>query len=62
MLEDLRQADAIEIEVTPAMIAAGVEEMMQHHFGSETAYVLECLYRAMAYAALSAASPISRSK
>jgi hypothetical protein len=62
MLGDSIQADAIEIEVTPAMIAAGVEEMTEHNFGCDTAYVLGCVYRAMAYAALSAASPISRSK
>lgn len=44
------QAGAFEIEVTPAMVAAGVTEMREHRYGGDTEYMLECIYRAMAYA------------
>lgn len=48
-----RQAGA-EIEVTPEMIEAGLEELYQHRFGSDLRYVLEVVYRAMAYSSVSA--------
>ena len=40
-----------EIEITPAMIAAGLEELRDHNYAGDTDYMLECVYRAMAYAA-----------
>lgn len=51
-----------EVEVTPAMIEAGLEELRQHSFGEELPYLLECVYRAMAYEALAPASVTSASK
>jgi hypothetical protein len=45
-----------QIEVTPAMIEAGQAEMSEHHYGGDTAYMLECVYRAMAYASRDASA------
>ncbi len=39
-----------EIEVTPAMIAAGKEALREYSFADDMGYVIECVYRAMAYA------------
>ena len=39
-----------EIEVTVAMVKAGLEELGDHHYADDWAYVLECVYRAMTYA------------
>lgn len=44
------------IEVTDAMIAAGLDEFREHHYGSDVPYVLESVYRAMAYASLDASA------
>jgi hypothetical protein len=41
---------APEIEVTPAMIEAGLYELYEHNFGDDVKLVLEDVYRAMAYA------------
>ena len=38
------------IQVTPAMIAAGVDELREHALGDDWGCVLEDVYRAMAYA------------
>lgn len=45
-----------EIEVTPAMIDAGLEELYQHHYGEGLRHLLESVYRAMAYARVCASS------
>jgi hypothetical protein len=37
------------IEVTPEMIAAGLEELRDHHLGDDWPYVLESVFRAMLY-------------
>jgi hypothetical protein len=39
-----------EIEVTEAMVAAGLDEMRDHHYESDTKWMLECIFRAMLYA------------
>lgn len=44
------QADATEIEITPEMVRAGLDEMREHQMMEDMSYVLECVYRAMAYA------------
>ena len=45
-----------EISVTPRMIAAGLAELREHHYDDDAEYMLECVYRAMAYASFSASS------
>ena len=55
-LDDSRQAGANEIEVTPAMIAAGLDELLQHSFADVWPDVLEAIYRSMAYASVAALS------
>ena len=50
-----------EIVVSPAMIDAGLEEFRSHHYGGDTRYMLESVFREMAYASVSA-SVISSSK
>lgn len=45
-----------EIVVTNEMVKAGLEEMREHHYDEEMAYILECVYRAMAYESDSASS------
>jgi hypothetical protein len=45
-----------DIEVTPEMLAAGLDELYQHHFGEDPRLVLEAVYYAMAYAARERAS------
>ena len=54
MLQDSGQAGAYrEIEVTPKMVDAALDEMRQNNFGGDMAYMAymaECIYRAMAYA------------
>lgn len=42
--------DRPEIEVTPEMVAAGLQALSEHSFSDELPYVLESVYRAMAYA------------
>ncbi len=52
-----RQAGAFEqIEVTSEMIAAGLDELRERHFDDGLSYVLESVYRAMAYARPSASA------
>ncbi|MDR7116817.1 hypothetical protein J2X41_002717 [Caulobacter sp. BE254] len=43
-----------EIDVTPAMIEAGVTEFRKHCYGDDTSYRLERVYRVMAYVSASA--------
>lgn len=45
-----------EIVVTEAMIEAGVEEFTQHRMGDDIKYVLESVFRAMAYSSARASS------
>lgn len=47
---------ALLVEITPEMIAAGLEEMREHRLGDDPAYVLESVFRAMAYASPFASS------
>lgn len=54
-LHKSRQASA-QIEVTPQMIEAGVEEMREHNIGDDLGYVVEVVYRAMAYESRPASS------
>ena len=49
VLSDSRQAGAIEIEVTPAMIEAGINELYDHSLADGLPYVMEVVFRAMAY-------------
>ena len=44
------------IDVTPAMVAAGLDELRQHMYDTDVPYMLESVYRAMAYASLDASS------
>jgi len=37
------------ILVTPEMLAAGLEELSEHHFGDDLGWILESVFRAMAY-------------
>jgi len=46
------------IAVTPGMIEAGLQELREHHIGDDLAYVLECVFRAMAYESLPASATI----
>ncbi|EQB06210.1 hypothetical protein [Sphingobium baderi] len=43
-----------EVLVTPEMVEAGMEELRDHHYGDDIRYILECVYRAMAYESASA--------
>ncbi len=45
-----------EIEITPEMIEAGLQEMREHHYDTDVGYMLECVYRAMVYATRQASS------
>lgn len=45
-----------EIQITQEMIEAGLDEMRQHQIGDDLGYVVECVYRAMAYSRFSASS------
>lgn len=38
------------IAITPEMIEAGLGELREHHYDTDVGYMLECVYRAMAYA------------
>lgn len=50
------QAGVYEIEVTPEMIEAGVDELRDHHYACDTSYMVECIFRAMSYASRSASA------
>lgn len=57
MIRRDRPADEIEeIEVTPAMVEAGLGELRDHRFGDDLRLVLEDVYRSMTYAKRSASS------
>ena len=43
-----------QIEVTPEMLEAGLDELAEHSYADDLRYTLECVYRAMRYASLSA--------
>lgn len=46
-----------EIAVTPQMVEAGLEVFRSHHYDTDAPYLMECIYRAMAYASLDASEP-----
>lgn len=46
-----------EIVVTPEMVAAGIEELFEHKITNDWAYVVECVFRAMAYASKTVDNP-----
>jgi hypothetical protein len=50
-----------EIVVTQEMVNEGLDELARHHYCDDIRYILECVFRAMAYASPSA-SVITRSK
>lgn len=56
LVEKSRLDKSEEIVVTQDMIAAGIEELRQHRLPGDWPYLLECVFRAMAYAKLSASS------
>ena len=58
MLDDSGQAGALEIEVSSAMIDAGLEQLREHHIGEDLGYVVETVFRAMAYLSPSASFTI----
>jgi len=45
-----------EIEVTSAMVDAGLQELYEFRLGDDPRYLLECIYRAMHYVRLDASS------
>lgn len=51
MIDDSRQAGALEIEITPAMIEAGVYEAREHTLGEKLPYLVRKIFIAMALAA-----------
>lgn len=50
------KGDTLEIVVTQAMIDEGVAEYQQHANGSDVRYVVESVFRAMAYESIAASS------
>lgn len=44
------------IEVTPEMVEAGLDQLREHTIMGDMTYMIEAVYRAMAYAARSSAS------
>ena len=46
----------LEIPVSDLMIEAGLEAFREHHYDSDVRYMLECVFRAMAYEGLHACS------
>jgi hypothetical protein len=56
-LQDSGQVGALpQIVVTYEMIAAGLDELRDHKIGDDLAYIVENVYRAMAYASVPASS------
>lgn len=51
-MENLHERDrqVAEILVTKRMIDAGMEELAEHHYAGDIPYMLECVFRSMAYA------------
>jgi hypothetical protein len=47
-----------EIVVTSEMVDEGVTELTRHHYGDDVRYMLECVFRAMAYVSPSASVTI----
>ncbi len=50
------RARSVELPVTPEMVEAGLAELRQHNFGDDVRYMLECVFRAMAYESLDASA------
>lgn len=55
MMQNSEQAGA-EIKVTRDMVSAGMEELREHRFLTDPEYIIESVYRAMAYVARNSAS------
>lgn len=49
MQDDSIGSNGLEIEVTAAMLEAGMHELFERNFREGWPYVLECVFRAMAY-------------
>lgn len=60
-LGDRPATDVQEIEVTPEMVEAGLDEFREHRYEGDVRHMLESVFRAMAYAYCSA-SPNRRSR
>lgn len=43
------QTGVPQIEVTPEMIEAGMDELSEHAYTGDLKYMIECVFRAMAY-------------
>ena len=61
MLNEKKDA-GIEIEVTSAMVDAGMDALSEHHLYEDLRYVVECIFRAMAYENFASASSITSAK
>jgi len=48
------------IEITPAMIEAGMDALREYHLGDDMSYVIEMVYRAMHHENLSASDKKSQ--
>ena len=50
MADDSNRQAGAEIEVTKEMLDAGLEVLCEHTYGGDARYMVECIYRQMAYA------------
>lgn len=55
-----RGREPVEIVVTEAMVEAGMAELREHRMGDDPRYVLECVFRTMAYAGMGAVAGPAR--
>ena len=56
MMEDCPTIADAEISVSDAMIAAGIDEIQSHKIGADLGYIVECVFRAMAYVKVEASA------
>ena len=54
----IRSQNRDEIIVTEHMVSAGLNEIRRHQFDADLPYVVECVFRSMAYPSLEASSTI----
>ena len=59
---DPSNREQVEIPVTAEMVDAGLSEIREHHYDTDVRWMLECVFRAMAYANLEVASSIKAPK
>ena len=59
---DSRQAGTAEIIVTEGMVTAGLRQMHEYSYGEDIRYVLEAVFRAMAYESPQLPLPVQLSK